>query len=305
MKTFAALAVWAAAVSLPIVGPEPTKRPPLVGIDHVVFRTSDATGASAFYSELLGLTGAWAGMVPGIKAGERRPSGDERTWLEFTVNGRQRVLVEPGLPAGIDERLDHIAFATSDLGAFGIYLRERGVKADGPAEYSPCLRPALRVQDPEGHLIEFVQEVGVVAAAFPNPDRALSSRLLHAGVTVHDEASANGFYHDVLGMDEIWRGGSEPSKTSWVNMRLPDGTDYVEYMLRDAPSSRRQLGVDHHICLRVPDIQAAWELVRQRTPAERRATLEAPRIGRNQKWQLNLYDPDGTRVELMEPYNVK
>jgi catechol 2,3-dioxygenase-like lactoylglutathione lyase family enzyme len=291
MKTLTALVVWATAVSLSIVGSEPTKRPPLVGIDHVVFRTSDAIGASAFYGELLGLARARAGLVPGI--------------LEFTVNARQRVLVEPGLPAGTDERLDHIAFATSDLGALGVYLRERGVKVDGPAEYSPCLRPALRVKDPEGHLIEFVQEAGVVAATFPPPDRALSSRLLHAGVTVHDEASANGFYHDVLGMDEIWRGGSEPSKTSWVNMRVPDGSDYLEYMLRDAPSSRRQLGVDHHICLRVADIQAAWELVRQRTPAERRATLEAPRIGRNQKWQLNLYDPDGTRVELMEPFNVK
>jgi hypothetical protein len=24
-------------------------------------------------------------------------------------------------------------------------------------------------------------------------------------------------------------------------------------------------------------------------------------IGRNRKWQLNLFDPDGTRAELMEP----
>ena len=124
-------------------------------------------------------------------------------------------------------------------------------------------------------------------------------------MTVRDEASANGFYRDVLGMEEIWRGGSDPSKTSWVNMRVPEGTDYLEYMLRDAPSSRRQLGVDHHICLRVPDIQAAWERVRERAIADSREGLEPPRIGRNQKWQLNLYDPDGTRVELMEPFNVR
>src|SRR4029453_13900983 len=125
---------------------------------------------------------------------------------------------------------------------------------------------------------------------------------LHAGVTVRSEAAASAFYHDVLGMDEIWRGGFEPSKTNWVNMRLPDSADYVEYMLRDAPSSRRQRGVDHHICLLVPDIQQAWEKVRQRTAADKRAALHPPRIGRNQKWQLNLYDPDGTRVELMEPF---
>lgn len=28
------------------------------------------------------------------------------------------------------------------------------------------------------------------------------------------------------------------------------------------------------------------------------------RIGRNRRWQLNLFDPDGTRTELMEPKAV-
>ena len=158
--------------------------------------------------------------------------------------------------------------------------------------------------DPDGHTIEFVQESAIASgAATPGP--ALSMRLLHAGVTVRNEAAASAFYHDVLGMDEIWRGGFEPPKTNWVNVRVPEGVDYLEYMLREAPSTRRQLGVDHHICLLVPDIQAAWEQVRSRTPVEKRSALEPPRIGRNQKWQLNLYDPDGTRVELMEPFNVK
>jgi hypothetical protein len=30
------------------------------------------------------------------------------------------------------------------------------------------------------------------------------------------------------------------------------------------------------------------------------ATYDAPEIGRDGKWSLDLYDPDGTRVELME-----
>ena len=29
-----------------------------------------------------------------------------------------------------------------------------------------------------------------------------------------------------------------------------------------------------------------------------------PRVGTNRKRQLNLYDPDGTRVELMEPDTI-
>jgi len=32
---------------------------------------------------------------------------------------------------------------------------------------------------------------------------------------------------------------------------------------------------------------------------------EKPQIGRDGKWQLNLYDPNQTRVELMEPRPVR
>jgi hypothetical protein len=32
---------------------------------------------------------------------------------------------------------------------------------------------------------------------------------------------------------------------------------------------------------------------------------EKPKIGRDGKWQLNLYDPNGTRAELMEPKPVQ
>jgi catechol 2,3-dioxygenase-like lactoylglutathione lyase family enzyme len=285
--TLCMLLLTASAVLLTTDAMAQTKRPPVVGIDHVAFRTSDAAAVRAFYGELLGL-----------KVDDRTPV------LTVTINARQRVVVESGLSPDTDERLGHIALATPDLPAMATYLRERGVKVDGPSVGMPCGNQGLRVIDPDGHRIEFVQESAIASGAASSAT-ALSTRLLHAGVTVRSEAAASAFYHDVLGMDEIWRGGFEPSKTNWVNMRLPDSADYVEYMLRDAPSSRRQLGVDHHICLLVPGIQQAWEQVRQRTAADKRAALEPPRIGRNQKWQLNLYDPDGTRVELMEPFNVK
>ena len=72
-----------------------------------------------------------------------------------------------------------------------------------------------------------------------------------------------------------WRGGGDPARTSWVNMRVPDGTDYVEYMLNDKPPTRQQLGSQHHACLLVPDIQAAWESVRARTPPAARAACRS------------------------------
>jgi catechol 2,3-dioxygenase-like lactoylglutathione lyase family enzyme len=133
----------------------------------------------------------------------------------------------------------------------------------------------------------------------------LSTRILHAGLTIRDEAAATRFYKDILGFGEIWRGGRSEGVTDWVNMRVPDGTDYLEYMLVSSPPDRRQRGVLHHVALLVPDIQAAWEAAGARTPAGERAGLGPPNVGRNGRWQLNLYDTDGTRTELMEPFRVR
>ncbi len=301
MTTLTRLAlIVTAAATLAAARRADTARPALTGIDHVVFRTSSTLAAQRFYGDLLGLTGVAGGGVAGATDGDAA-----QPWYEYTVNARQHVFLVSGLAPATDERLDHIAFATTNLTALGTYLRDKGVKVEGPTVHRPCGIEGLRVVDPEGHTIEFVQETEISSEGGARSGNELSSRLLHAGITVRSEGAANAFYHDVLGMTEIWRGGFESSKTNWVNLRLPESADYLEYMLRDAPSTRRQLGVDHHICLVVPDIQAAWEQVRVRTPAADRAKLAPPQIGKNDKWQINLYDPDGTRVELMEPYNVK
>ena len=34
-------------------------------------------------------------------------------------------------------------------------------------------------------------------------------------------------------------------------------------------------------------------------------TVRTPQVGRNRRWQLNLFDPDGSRTELMEPYTMR
>jgi hypothetical protein len=85
-------------------------------------------------------------------------------------------------------------------------------------------------------------------------------------------------------------------ETNWVDMQVPEGTDWIEYMLNVAANAdKRTLGVMNHIALGVPDVRAA---ANQLEKAGVKLT-EQPKIGRDGKWQLNLYDPDDTRVELM------
>jgi hypothetical protein len=52
----------------------------------------------------------------------------------------------------------------------------------------------------------------------------------------------------------------------------------------------------NHISLGIPDIHAINDEVAKAGVKP----IEAPKIGRDGKWQLNLYDADLTRVEFME-----
>jgi catechol 2,3-dioxygenase-like lactoylglutathione lyase family enzyme len=268
--------------------PAAPERPPITGISHVAFRVSDATAARKFYGELIGLS-------------ERARAA--KGHLIFPVGGHQYVQLEPGLPANEDERLSHLAFATTDVKALAAHLTARGVQVSQPPDR--CADTAIRVTDPDGHPIEFVQTEWPPKPAAAASPLALSTRLLHSGLIIKDEEAAHKFYRDILGFSGIWRGGRTEGVISWVNMRVPDGTDYLEYMLQSSAPDRRQRGTLHHLCLRVDDIQAAWETVGARSAAMGRPLPGQPNVGRNGRWQLNLYDPDGTRVELMEPFTIR
>ena len=311
-RVAAVAAAVLAALTVGATAQVPANRPRITGIDHIVFRASDEAAARRFYGGLLGLLGSLGGKVGGCVPGDGCDGSTKPEklgpLLTFQVGPRQAIYVEPGLPAGEDERLRLLAFATPDLEALAAHLTAKGIAVTRIMAMGDGA--AIGVSDPDGHPLAFVQRdwppqergTGPGASKVPKP---LSTRILHAGLTIRDEAAATRFYKDVLGFSEIWRGGRSEGVTDWVNMRVPDGTDYLEYMLVTSPPDRRQRGVLHHVALLVPDIQAAWEAAGARTPAAERSKLGPPNVGRNGRWQLNLYDTDGTRTELMEPFTVR
>jgi catechol 2,3-dioxygenase-like lactoylglutathione lyase family enzyme len=245
--------------------PPASDRPRVLGIAHVTVQVSDMAKARAFYGGVLGFA-------------EESPARPHRG--VFIINSRQRLIVEDGLPPDRDERLRNVGFDVD--------------------------RVAMpETTDPDGHTVQFVS-MAAASPAIATPDRRISRRMLHAGLTIKDAAAADRFYKDKLGFSEIWRGGRPEGTINWINMRVPDGTDYLEYMLYPAsPPTRRQLGSAHHVALLVTDIQQALETVRARTkPGDPNHTAN-PNIGVNNRWQLNVFDPDGTRVEFMEPFTAR
>ena len=55
--------------------------------------------------------------------------------------------------------------------------------------------------------------------------------MMHVGIIVNSLEPEMKFYTEVLGFKEIWRGSSNGKVLSWVNLRVPDGRDYIEFML--------------------------------------------------------------------------
>lgn len=294
MRTLAALAIATALAGGPWLAGQPPAagpaRPVVTGIAHVAIQASDLAKARMFYGGLLGFS-------------EIGPKGAHTA--VFFVNDRQRLIVRDGLPPSRDERFIDLAFETN-VTAMREWLAGRGMDASEAAADSDAGGRSIETKDPDGHVVHFVELSRTRRGLAAAPDRRLSRRILHAGLTIKDSAGADRFYQEALGFSETWRGGRPEGTINWINMRVPDGTDYLEYMLYPAaPPSRNQLGSAHHVALLVTDIQQALETVRARTQPGDRNHRASPNIGVNNRWQLNLFDPDGTRVELMEPWTVR
>ena len=280
---------------LPLRGIAQVKRPPLPGIAFVELQVSDLKKSTRFYADLLGYQ-----LVPGKAGADRKIHS-----VDVLINGRQSVKIQDGLPADRDERLLSVAFRTTDAAALRLYLQSKGIRVPPAVHKETAGWRWFGVTDPDNHTIKFVQyTTNTQEQPKIAPRPAISARILHAGLTIASAAAADAFYKDILGFSEIWRGGSSDSVTSWINMCLPESTDYLEYMLVKGTVNRQQLGSAHHIALMVPDMQQALDVLNSRTHTTP-YTIAAPRVGRNKRWQLNLFDPDGTRIELMEPFPMR
>lgn len=265
------------------------KRPPIVGVAHIALKTNDLAATREFYNHYLGFAEI-RGMAP-HKFG-------------FKVNDHQFIYVDDNLQ-GDEDRLDHVAFETTDARQLRDYLADRGVRV--PASLQPDSGGDLSftVEDPEGHRIEFVEyrPGSLVTEGFGKhlSKVRISERIIHCGFTIQDQAAANKLYAEEFGFRETWHGGMADTKTDWVDMRVPDGPDWLEYMLNQPHPSVKTRGVMNHLALGVPDVKTAYEELQKRG-----LKMDAPpKIGRDGKWQLNLYDPTLTRAELMEPKPVQ
>jgi TolB protein len=282
----------ASAKSKSAAGPDPEAtpaRPPITGVSHIAIYAADADRTERFYVHDLG---GFRGSDPENGRGTR-----------YYFSPTQFVEVLP-LPAGDSiNRLDHVAFSTTDAEGLRKYLA--AVKVKVPARSAPGADGSrwFDVMDPEGNRIEFVQP-GSQAPDVPyNP---LSNHIIHVGFIVHDRAREDGFFRSVLGFKPYWFGGMREDRPTWISQQVPDGSDWLEYMIVATPEghgipptmSHADLGVLNHFSLGVASTHVAYTLLWNGGRLDGQSNT--PQIGLDAKWQLNLLDPDGTRAEVME-----
>jgi catechol 2,3-dioxygenase-like lactoylglutathione lyase family enzyme len=257
------------------------ERPRILGIDHVSFYTTQPDAVNKLYSGTLGLTSASAVESGGL--------------VRFFV-GKQWVGYSAAPDPSATDRMDHVAFTTSNVVKLREYLVAHGVKVpaiEGRAGHSM----SIAVIDPEGHRIEFVEH-GTSEVPAP-PDSAVSRHIIHVGFLVHNRDAEDHFYRDLLGFHLYWHGGMQPGETDWVAMQVPDGTDWLEYMLNHPEHpDLRLMGVLNHISLGVADMKKAQAILESH--GWKPHGSEKAQMGKDGKWQLNVFDSDLTRIELME-----
>jgi catechol 2,3-dioxygenase-like lactoylglutathione lyase family enzyme len=153
------------------------------------------------------------------------------------------------------------------------------------------------VNDPEGRRVEFVEH-GKTPVPAP-PASAVSHRMIHTGYKVHSREAEEHFYREILGFRPYWHGGMKDDVTDWVSLQVPDGTDWLEFMLSESPKPTLQwMGVMNHISLGVADMSKAQAILESHGWKVHGG--EHPQMGRDGKRQLNVFDPDFSRIELME-----
>lgn len=268
-------------------------RPAITGISHMAVYTTDAQAAERFYAHDLGAT---KGQDPEDPAGVR-----------YYFSPVQFVEVLP-LPAGdsSNSRLAHVGWETASAEGMRRYLLANGIKVSDTLHHGSDHSVWFTLNDPEGNELQFVQPppAGSMAAIRPDP---LSSHMIHVGFLVHSRTAEDSFYRTVLGFRPYWYGGQKAGRLDWVSQQVPDGTDWLEYMLVTGdrgtasgarPLSQNQLGVMNHFSLGVQNMEAAVTLLTREGRLSTKHT--GPQIGLDGKWQYNLFDPDATRVELME-----
>lgn len=269
---------------------------PIVGLAGITFRVTDLEKARRYYTGVLGLAEAFD-----LKDGAGKVAS-----VFFKVNDDQYVEVTPDLAPGGLYRQARVVIQSSDLPRLHRIYAGRGLNPS-PIGQGPDGNPVFRIDGPDNARLDFIQYAPgsrqtMARGRFLSADR-VSTHLWHVGIYTSDAASRTAFYEQKLGLAggrDLPGGRNEFLETPRTDRNLETKhppLDPANPATR-AQYEREVMGAVQHMSLEVTDMRAARDTVQRRgrlTDLQVRA-----HVGNNRHWLMHLFDPDGSRTEVME-----
>ncbi len=274
------------------------KPPRILGIAHVAFYVSDLGKTRVFYKDFLGFDEPFS-----LK------HQDGTDWIGFVkVNDYQYLELFTGDSSNRGQ-LSHIAIYTDNAAQMKDYLTSRGIQIIARLHQGQTGDTFFSVADPDGHLIEIVEYrpnswTAREKGNFMPADR-ISNHILRVGLMVGSAEPALKFYGDILGFQEVGRANDNYSQAVRIDMRAPNGNDYLELILYQGRPSPEQQKAQNHVCLERSNLQKTVIDLQARSAIVSYSYPLSIRMGNNSPSQADLVDPDGVHIELLEPATSK
>ena len=265
---------------------------PVIGIANVTFKVADLDKARDYYKGILGFAEAF----------ELKDRSGNVTSAYFKVNDDQYIEIIPTFKSGELNREERVVFQSSDLEKLHGLYESRGLNPS-QIQQGPDGNPVFRVVAPEGNNLDFLQhaegsEQAKARGKFLSPDR-ISTHLWHVGVMTKDAATSGPFYREKLGFTNLRFG----SRGEYLETPGRDSNTETKPPLTDTPATHvqyesEQWGAVNHIGIEVADMRATRDLLQKRGGFD--DLRVRAHVGNNRHWLMFLFDPAGTRTEIVE-----
>jgi len=269
---------------------------PIAGVAGITFRVSDLDKSRRYYDGVLGFAEAFT----------LKDAGGRVASVFFKVNDDQFVEIVPGLAPGAMNRQVRVVFQSTDLKRLQALYAERGLNPTAITK-GPDGNPVFRIMGPDNATLDFIEyapgsEQAKVRGKFLDA-RRLSTHLWHVGIYTKDRDSVRPFYQDKLG----FAGGRDlpGGRGEYIETPSSDRNTETKFPPLDpnnqatrAQYDREVMGAVQHFAIEVTDMRATRDAAQERgrlTDLQVRA-----HVGNNRHWLMHLFDPDGSRTEVME-----
>ena len=262
--------------------------PPIFGIAKMTYLVSDYQLARDYYGAFLGFDEVFT--YPS-------PLGDV---VSFKVNDRQFLEFVQDRDAKEKTRLVSVSFETNDVEQMRVYLKSKNVTVPDTTTVDGAGNNTILVHDDQGVPVEFIDlnpnSLHKKSAGKFLSERRISTRIHHAGLFTNEVVANPRFYTEVLGCREFFKNPDDPNeKPVILYLQLPDCVEFIEHYATPDPNIS-------HPCFVAASMQDVMYTLKERNG--NRPVARAS-VGRGRKFILNINNADGTKVEFVEPYNVR